>query len=61
MALLAEAGMIVISRSKPEFQSLFDPWKLEPDGILPLHQWRPDSDSGASINESLGYGAMARK
>ena len=61
MALLAEAGIIVVSRSKPEFQSLFDSWKLQPDGVMPLHRWRPDSDSGTSINESLGYGAMATK
>jgi hypothetical protein len=57
----ATAGITVVSRTRNEFAELLGPWCLTPDGIVPVHWWRPEGSTDPVEGASLGYGALATR
>ncbi len=47
-------------RGRPEILELFDGWQLVDPGLVPEHEWRPDSSALASIFD-ITYGGVACK
>jgi SAM-dependent methyltransferase len=47
-------------RSRPEIVKLFDGWQFVDPGLVPKHEWRPDSAAAAPIFD-IAYGGVARR
>lgn len=47
-------------RSEPDVLKFFDGWQLVEPGLVPKHEWRPDSGAAASLFD-IAYGGVALK
>jgi hypothetical protein len=58
IALFADAGITVVSRTRSEIEHLLGPWDTTPDGVTRL-VWSPPP--GRDPHDALGYTAIATK
>lgn len=59
IAVFAEAGIGIVSRTREEFVGLLGPWQPQEDGVVPIHLWRPDAGGVVEEMDSLGYALLA--
>ena len=57
------AGLGIVSRTHAEVRGLFDGLDLVDPGVVPIHEWRPDSDEDRALTRAQvpGYAGVALK
>ena len=62
ISVLSKRGIFILRRTRAELTTLFDGLELIEPGVVPVSQWRPDSDAPVedSGQDDLGCG-VARK